>query len=145
MHRVRLFRHVRKVNVYLVSDDGEAGFHQAVLIFQSHGLRKLPLLPQAGCHPYAELVFSFCVITAGGLDLYAGEEGRLLCQGVSHVAYDDGVACGSQAVVQIIEAGGWPSGEGECEVGFAVEEAGFTIGVGHGGEELWGDGLGLST
>ncbi|KAF2176253.1 hypothetical protein K469DRAFT_700255 [Zopfia rhizophila CBS 207.26] len=34
MHRVPLFRHyVCKVNVRLVSDDGEAGFHQAALIY----------------------------------------------------------------------------------------------------------------
>ena len=35
-------------------------------------------------------------------------------------------------------------GEGEREVGFTVKEAGFAKGVGDGGEQFGGDGLGLS-
>jgi hypothetical protein len=64
----------------------------------THTPRKLHLLLQAGCYPYAQLVFGFCVIAAGRLDFNARKEGSRFREGVGHVAYNV-IVRSSQAAV----------------------------------------------
>ena len=57
---------------------------------------------------------------------------------------DNGRVCCSKASTKVAEARRWHVREGQCEVGFAVEDAGFARGIGHGGEEFGGNVLRLS-